>query len=263
MTARPIFDKKYENIIEQLMSRKLIVQLPGGIATPIDLNKNEGFFDMDIDDRQDINAIRLVIGRETVTISRKNEVTDEYSEGFFYHIMERDRPVQIQGKTNILSPLQVDTIGFCYQADGAAIEFYFDYSHIMTQLCKRDKMIADMQRDIEETFDSDIMIELEGKLNRLVNSPLNFNISRNTNEHANVIEKGLPIHLYYKMTEEETQDFSTKHTAFRKKFLAEQKRKKGKSHNLEIPLLPRLTKAGLPPTVQFTVRTSGNVADNV
>lgn len=240
------------------MSRKLIVNLPGGISTPIDLNKNEGFFDLDIEDRQDINALRLVVGRETVTISRKNEDTDEYSEGFFYHLMERDRPVKKEN--HLLSPLQVDTIGFCYQADGSAVEFKFDYSHIMTQLYKRDKMVADMQKEIEETFDSDIMIELEGKLNRLVNAPLNFNISRNKDENVNVVKYGLPVALYYKMTDEETQEFNTKQKEFRIKYRAEQKRKTGRPRNLEAPLIPRLTKAGLPPTVQFTVRKSGNVS---
>lgn len=257
MTAQPIFEKKYENIIEQLMPRKLIVQLPGGISSSLDLNKNESLFDLDIEDRQFIIAMRLVVGRETVTISRKSNDSDDYSEGFFYHIMSRDRPALKQ--TTVVSPLQTDTIGFCYQANGQSVEFTFDYSNIMTQLYKRDRMVDDLQKAIHNEFDSDKMIEFEGKLNRLVNAPLNFNISRNKDEFANVIAKGINIPEFYSMTDEEKQEYSPKFTEYRRKLLAEQRRKKGRPHILEPPLLPRLAEAGLPPTVQFTVRASGNV----
>ncbi len=242
------------------MPRKLIVQLPGGIATPIDINKKGSFFDLDIDDRQDVIALRLVVGRETVTISRKDEDTDEYSEGFFYHLMSRDRPaLQREDGGGIKSPIQTDTIGFCYQSDGQAVEFTFDYSNIMQQLRKRDRMVADLKNTIAHEFDSDNLIELEGKLNRLINAPLNFNIARNKDEYANLIERGIPIHLYYKMTEEEELEFSTDLKKYRIALQEEQNTQTGKALEVDPPLIPRLTETGKPPSVQFTVRASGQV----
>jgi len=259
MKPSTAFNPQYTNIVEQLMKRQLVVQLPMGISRTIDLNKGESFWDLDIDDRQDVIALRLIVGRENVTITRK--VDDEYVTGFFYHFMERDRPFS---NIKLKSPIEKESIGFCYQNDGKAIEFQFNYGDILTQLAKRDKLTDNLKTQIDTTFDTDEMIEAEGKLTRLVNAPLNFNIERNQFDR-NVIEMGINIPEFYKMTDEEKEAFQPPYNKYRQWLVKQSNKVKGRGKTRkgakapEPPRLPRLTEIGTPADVKFFVRQSGSV----
>jgi len=248
------FNPRYENIVQQLMKRQLVVQFSNGESKALDLNKKESFMDISVDDRQNITALRLIIGRETVTISRK--IDDSHTEGFFYHLMERERPASSGG--NRQTPLLQERIGFCYQADGEAVEFLFNYHDILVQLSKRDQMKKELQDQIDTTFDSDDLITLTDKLNRLLSAQLSFNIRRFEQEN-NIISMGVNIPEFYKLSENEIKSFQPVFQEYRKEIITHKQLGTQPQQPLKLPLLPRLTEIGIPATVTFTVRTSGSV----
>jgi hypothetical protein len=289
MSTIPIaFRPEYQHFVEKNIKRKLVISFSDGENISLDLNKlpkHDSFRDIPVENMAKIVTIRWMVGRDVLTLSRKDPKTGKYTEGFFHHGMART------AMGDYHSMIEYEILGFCYNANGDSINFKYDYTDIIRKLYRRNERLQELNELAEEAEDENNitkMVKIEDDIDKLLNSPLDFVIDRKE-ENFNLLETGYAIHLFYEMDDEETKEFVNQsfknekneevaercnYAKYRKyvvelrdynKSLKYRKDNKLNTKDLkkpatvERPFIPRLPYQGIPPKMTFRTKESGQI----
>ena len=105
------------------IKRSLHLNFKDGKATVINpVQGQESIEDLPLSRRAELVSLRLQVGSQQFTISRKKN--GKTAEGFFYHLQEGYKVLGGEGKDK---PFVAERIGFCYNAYGDAVAIHINY----------------------------------------------------------------------------------------------------------------------------------------